>query len=70
MAVILHEVQGANLMEYLDTPLSIFFSLTFLLQLGDSYKSNSCYCDLLVLPKPLGLQRAQIFFSCWPTAED
>ena len=58
LAVILHEVQDTELIEYLDTPLSISSFLTFFLQLEESYKSNSCYCDLLVLAKPLGLQRA------------
>ena len=58
LAVLPHEVQDAELMEYLDTPLSVSSFLTFLLQLGESYKSNSCYSDLLVLAKPLELQRA------------
>ena len=39
-----------------------FFFLIFLLQLEEVCKSNSCCCDLLVLAKPLGLQRAWIFF--------
>ena len=57
LAVLLHAVQGAELREYLDTSLSISSFLTLLLQLGQSYKSNSCYCDLMVLAKPLGSQR-------------
>ena len=57
LAVLLHAVQGAELREYLDTSLSISSFLTLLLQLGESYKTNSCYCDLMVLAKPLGSQR-------------
>ena len=42
LAVLLQEVQDTELMEYLDTLLFISSFLTFLLQLGESCKSNSC----------------------------
>ena len=42
LAVLLQEVQGAELMEYLDTLLFISSFLTFILQLVESCKSNSC----------------------------
>ena len=42
LAVLLQKVQGAELMEYLVTLLFISSFLTFLLQLGESCKSNSC----------------------------
>ena len=44
LTVLFHEVQGAELMEYLYTLLPISFFLTFFFQLGESYKSSSCYC--------------------------
>ena len=56
----------AQLMEYLDPLLYISSFLTFLLQLEESYKSNSYYCDRWVLAKPLDCKRHVFsFLSHW-----